>query len=66
VEHSEWVSFWKWDALQSMEEAHLVAYFLATVDAETVAEVQRRVADNLRATKDFGTGGRVACKTAKA
>jgi hypothetical protein len=31
-----------------MEEAHLVAYFLATADAEKVAEVQRRVTENLR------------------
>lgn len=34
--------------LESMEEAHLVAYFLATADAEKVAEVQRRVTENLR------------------
>ncbi len=34
--------------LQSMEEAHLVETFLRSADAEKIAEVQKRVAENLR------------------
>ena len=49
-----------------MEEAHLVAYFLATAGAEQVAEVQRRVAQSLRLTANANGVGAVASKTDKA
>ena len=52
--------------IQSMEEAHLVAYFLAKADAEQIAEVQRRVAKTLRLTASTNPVKSVAPKTVKA
>lgn len=52
--------------MQNLEEAHLVAYFLATAGAEQVAEVQRRVAQSLRLTASANMAEAAAPKTEKA